>query len=785
MRRLRSALGLVRAVLWRLLAVLFGRVSWDAPDWLRWLVRTVGQVGRRLAARPGLTAGLGGAILVLSAGGFWGYMWWQARPRPVVVTFTVSPPERTQIENKKKPNPLVVTFHRSVAPLANVGKEVASGIDITPALAGTWHWTSDKTLSLQPGGDWPVGGQYTVTFDRSAFAREIRLAEYQLTFQTPAFVVTPAAAEFFQDPVDAALKKAVIALNFSHPVNSAELEKRIELRLAGQSAGVLGVGKQTTRFTISYDKLKLNAYVHSTALATPKEDTTLTVTVDNGVVAERGGKATDQALTQTVNIPGLYSLRVKGIGPTVVSNAANEQDQVLVVELSAAVHEKEMHKKISAWVLPVQHPDAPRESRERPHHWRDPSEITDAILATSTRLTLEPIAAERENVETHSFKYRGDVGRYVYVQIERGLRSFGGYLLGDRQQRLVQVPPFPPELKILSQGSLLAVSGERKVAILVRDLPGVRIEVGRVLPSQLQHLVSQSAGDFAHPQFGDRFGADNLAERFERKVPLPNLPHGRPYYYALDLSEYLKADGAERRGVFFLTVQSYDPAKDRPGDAGRDDADALRWARMRWGQDGRSGDRRLVLVTDLGILVKKALDGTQDVFVQSIHSGTPVAGATVDVIGKNGLVVLSQPTDVTGRARFPKLEGLARERAALMYVVRHGGDTSFLPLTRPDRGLDVSRFDVGGLQNARVPDQLSAYLFSDRGLYRPGDTIHMGVIVKAAGWTKSLVGLPLEAEVVDPRGLTVKREKLTLGRGGFNELEHRTEESSPTGVYVF
>jgi len=47
-----------------------------------------------------------------------------------------------------------------------------------------------------------------------------------------------------------------------------------------------------------------------------------------------------------------------------------------------------------------------------------------------------------------------------------------------------------------------------------------------------------------------------------------------------------------------------------------------------------------VLLTDLGILVKKAFDGTQDIFVQSIHSGTPVTGATVDVIGKNGLVVL-------------------------------------------------------------------------------------------------------------------------------------------------
>jgi len=780
--RLRPALGLGWRVLRASTAALFGRVTWDAPVWLRRLVELVSLTARRLAARPRLTGALSGAILVLAVGGSWGYLWWQARPRPVVVTYTVKAPERTEIESDKKPNPLVVTFHRSVAPLSGVGKDVSSGIAMSPALAGTWRWTSDTTLGFQPKDDWPIGAQYTVTFDKRAFTRDVRLAERWFTFQAPLFVLKLANAEFFQDPVDPALKKAVIGLSFSHPVDAAELEKRIELRLAGQSAGVLGVGRQTTKFTISYDKLGLNAYIHSAALPIPRESTTLTVTVHKGVVAARGGKAADYAPTQTITIPGLYSLRVNTVGPAVVSGVAGEQEQVLVVELSAAAHENEMQKRIAAWVLPVQHPE-PRDPREKIHDWRDPAEITDAILAASTRLTLDPIAAERENVETHSFKYRADVGRYVYVQVERGLRGFGGYLLGDRMQRLVRVPPFPPELKILSQGSLLAVSGERKVAILVRDLPGLRIEVGRVLPSQLQHLVSQSFGDFAHPQFGNQFGSDNLVERFERKVPLPNLPRGRPHYHALDLSEYLRADGAERRGVFLLTVQSYDPAMDRPTDAEPGGADP-RWNRERWGLDGRYSDRRLVLVTDLGILVKKALDGAQDVFVQSIHSGNAVTGATVDVIGKNGLVAFSRPTDATGRAQFPRLDGLTRERAALMYVVRRGDDTSFLPLTRSDRGLDLTRFDVGGVQNARIPDQLSAYLFSDRGLYRPGDTIHVAAIVKAAGWVKSLVGLPLEVEVVDPRGLTVKREKLALGAGGFSDLSHQTVESSPTGAYA-
>ena len=60
-----------------------------------------------------------------------------------------------------------------------------------------------------------------------------------------------------------------------------------------------------------------------------------------------------------------------------------------------------------------------------------------------------------------------------------------------------------------------------------------------------------------------------------------------------------------------------------------------------------------------------------------------------------------------------------------------------------DRQLDFSRFDVDGERNATGQGQLSAYLFSDRGLYRPGDPFHIGLIVRAANWARSPAGVPL------------------------------------------
>ncbi len=771
----------------RILSATIGRVSWSRPPWLGWGVGEVSKAGRWVALHPRHAGAILLALTALSGISLVGYKWWQAQPKPIEVRLTVKNPPRTPIEAEEEadraPRPLVVRFALSVAPLSMVGKDVPAGIKISPSIEGKWKWVDDKNLEFLPKGDWSVGSEHEIEFDRSVVASHIRLASTVAKFQTPAFLAKVSEARFYQDPTNPNIKRAVFDLNFTHPVNTAELEKRIQLKLAGQSEGIWGVNRERTKFTVSYDKLKLNASVHSENLATPQEDSSIELKVEKGLVATRGGKAFDSELLHSVRVPGLASLSVTRLTANVALNAANEPEQIIAATLSASTLEKDIKGATSAWLLPLHHPKSKKEDRKKPYAWGDSAEISEDVLKESTRVDLDLVAGEREHNESHIFKYNAPVKRYLYVQVERGLKSYGGYVLGKRAQYVVRVPPFPPQLNILGQGSLLALSGERKVAVMVRDLPGMKMEMGRILPNQLQHLVTQSEGNFDKPQFFGAFGPDNLVERFEKKIPLGRLRQGKAHYEALNLGEYLTKDGSDKRGIFLLRVQGYNPKPDQQAE--KDEEDEQTESGETSIDPSQREDSRLILVTDLGILVKRSLDGTQEVFIQSVASGQPVAGAQVEVIGKNGLALFSQTTDASGHTQFPKLDSLSRERTPLMYLVKKAGDMSFLPLNRRDRGLDFSRFDVGGIRNALQPGQLSAYLFSDRGIYRPGDAIHIGMIVKAASWAKAVAGLPLEVDVTDPRGLSVSREKIKLGAGGFNELSHATQENSPTGNYTF
>src|SRR4029077_17519223 len=184
-------------------------------------------------------------------------------------------------------------------------------------------------------------------------------------------------------------------------------------------------------------------------------------------------------------------------------------------------------------------------------------------------------------------------------------------------------------------------------------------------------------------------------------------------------------------------------------------------------------DSRFILVTDIGILTKQNANGSHDVFLMSIKEGKPLANAVVDLLGKNGIPLQSAKSDAEGHCAFTSVEKSIREKAPVAFVARNGDDVSFIPYAREDRQLNFSRFDIDGVDNV-LPENLDAFVFTERGIYRPGDEIHIGVVVKQRNWNGQLGGLPLETEVVDARGHGVQTTKINLPDAAFTELTYQT-----------
>jgi uncharacterized protein YfaS (alpha-2-macroglobulin family) len=809
----------LRAIRWgwrllgRVLALLVGHVSWSAPGWASFAARTA----RR---RPWHVLAAAALVLLVGGGGYW----YAHRPKPVEpdqVTWKVHAPETTHyyIDDKGPQadiHPLEVTFSGSAAPIELVNKTVTRGIAMSPAIKGEWRWSDDKTLRFTPAADWPVGAHVQVRFDaRQAFAPQVKMADDRFAFDLTPFSAQLGnrdsndnnndghgdGGQFYQDPQDPKTKQALFQIVFNYPVDPATLESRLKLSLVGRD------GKDTPlRYTVTYDKLKLNAWVRSQPLEIPRDPLSARLDVDKGVRGARGGDGGKDALTASVRVPGLYSLVVNDMSPTLVDNDRYEPEQVLVAKLSDGVRGGELATRAKAWVLPKRKPDAKADDDDDPPYAWAPGQVSEAVLKQSTPLPLEVTPTESEFAPLQSFKYHAPPGARVYVRVDAGLQSAGGYQMGAPGTGVFTVPDYPKLLRFMSDGALLSLSGDKRISVVGRNLPGMMVEVGRVLPDQLQHLVSLSSGAYAKPSLPWNFSADHITERFEIKRAFPAADPGKARYDGIDLSEYLKPG---KRGVFLLRLSPYDPAKEKKQKSADADGDNSQGASAdadgadESGADGDTGDgddsdsndsgdsnahlgdTRLIVVTDLGMLVKRALDGSQDVFIESIRTGKPVGGATVSVLAINGQPLFTQTTSAEGVVHFPPLKGLEREKQPALYTVSKDSDLSFLPIKGDgDRRLDFSRFDVAGERNAKSAGELSAYLFSDRGIYRPGDLFHVGMIVRAADWARSPAGVPLQAEIVDPRGVTVKRQSVAVDAAGFTALDYTPPETAPTGAWT-
>lgn len=746
----------------QIFTTLFGKISWTTPSWLQSLCR-------QTTERPKAALAYAVGILVVIGTLLYGYHWYANRPQPEWVSAQIIIPKITPLDQTLVPDNLMINFGvmqnnqlsaRSVAPLQLVGKTIIKDVTITPAMPGSWQWENDSQLVFTPANDWPAEQTYTIHFDKPFFASRAKMATYTYTFTTLPFAATINHFELYINPVNPRLRQAVAELDFNFPVDAASVERRIALQWQSST--------QPIKYSLKWDEHKRIAYFKSEMLPLPDAQRYLTLTLDKGIQSSTGSGKLQTPVTNKILVADASSyFKVVKLGTQIVRNQKDQPEQILSLETNLGITQADLNQVLHVYVLPRNKPATLGEAEKQDYAWENPGEVTPDILQKATPLTLNTIPADRDYATLHSFRYQVATPAYLYVKIDKGAHGMGDFNLAEPYATVLPVPEYPKEISFLHRGSLLALGTEEKLSVMVRGLPAVKFTIARVLPRDINHLVTQTEGDFNNPVFRDySFNESNISEISSEVQTFNASDQAKQQYTALDLSHYMQAknNNAGSLGLFLLTAQSWNAKDNVP--------------------TGEAQAKRLILITNLGIISKDNQDGSHDVFVESITAGKPAVNVAVSILGKNGLPIVTRTTDATGRAIFPNLKDFTDEREPTVYVARNGNDIAFMPFNHADRQLNYSRFDIGGVMNdASNQSALTAYIFTDRGIYRPGDTAHIAMIIKQPYVVAETAGLPLEATVVDPRGTTVKTEKFNLNETGYTTFDFQPGVTAPTGQY--
>ncbi len=182
-------------------------------------------------------------------------------------------------------------------------------------------------------------------------------------------------------------------------------------------------------------------------------------------------------------------------------------------------------------------------------------------------------------------------------------------------------------------------------------------------------------------------------------------------------------------GLYALTAMV-----ERPDEKGNDDSDGE--AATQW-----------IMVSDLGLTTTRGGDGIH-AMVRSLASAKPLAGVDVVVLARNNSELARATTDADGHVAFPAslTRGIGGQEPVMVTAYAHDGDFAMLDLTLA--AFDLSDRGVGGRAQ---PGPMDAYLYTDRGVYRPGETVNLTALLRD-NLTVAVDQFPLTVKVLRPSG---------------------------------
>lgn len=183
------------------------------------------------------------------------------------------------------------------------------------------------------------------------------------------------------------------------------------------------------------------------------------------------------------------------------------------------------------------------------------------------------------------------------------------------------------------------------------------------------------------------------------------------------------------------------------------------------------------IVSDLGLTAYSGHDGI-DVFIHSLASAEPRGQVGVRLIARNNEVLATKPTDKNGFVHFEA--GLARGEGGLSpaaIVAVEKTDYAFLSLKSP--AFDLSDRGVGGRQ---VAAGLDAFVYTERGVYRSGETVQVTALLRDARGIAA-PPVPLTLVVERPDGVEYRRALVPDQGLGGRSLSVPIVASASTGTW--
>lgn len=642
----------------------------------------------------------------------------------------------------------------------------APTIAMNPQIKGRWHWQGGNKLVFDPDRPLTPGASYMVDLrtlplsGRGVYVinPESRDHKRLLRLSTIPLAASVSKLEVWTDPAPKGQHAISATIQFTWQVQAAEMEKRISIRSLTQD---FVLGKTTYVWSQEGDEVTLSAPITNLAAEKSLVEVQIQglpnwIRHDQANTMRKAVQGTqDGNVKKQYTVPGKAEIfHVRKMQLMSKHNAALNREYCLELETSLYTTAGDVEKALKIIALPRKNTSKSGSIKDevtRPYDWSHAPVISAEDLNQGVTLQPEPLNAPDELTNHLSFRVNVKPETYLFVSLAKTLKSPEGIPLRGEWQGVYKAPSLYPELNFLQPGNVLPLAGTGQISLQASGLDKIQWELRKVREPFLALLAAHSSN------FDWDADDEALLDVIRGEISLPTSESNIATFTTLDAKKMWS------HGLLSVKLTGIK------------------------GKKSVVTASRLLLMTDIGLFVKKASDGSRDAFVCMLSTGRPLANSVVQVLGRNGLPLAEAKTDSDGHAKLPSLNGFENERMPIAVVALQAAGTptqqdfAWLAINDSSRSIDYSSFPISG--RSAAPEGLTAYVFSQRGVFLPGETLHFGCIVRRGDWKTLPQNLPLKAVLLNPLGNSVMSKDVSVGSDGLAEISWNSPESAITGRY--
>lgn len=403
----------------------------------------------------------------------------------------------------------------------------------------------------------------------------------------------------------------------------------------------------------------------------------------------------------------------------------------------------------------------------------------------------------------------------IHTEIFTGIKSADGYQLKQKYEENIAFEQFKPAVRLLNKGSILPNSNELNFNFEAVNLKSVTLRVIKIYEDNiLQFLQSNqlnSNNAYSIRQVGRR-----VAKKKINLLDEGSMNTGNWKAYAIDLSKIIQVDpGAIYRLELSFDINDaaydcdasaqtnednyeedyyydeYDDYSNYNNEIAEDEEEREEqywdnviydYKRYNYNWSERNNpchpayyneDRMLavnILASNLGVIVKRGNNLSYNFTVTDITSTQPITGAKITLYNFQQQEIVQLKTNNEGMAMYKT------DKRAYFAIVSRGVEKTYITLD-DGHALSLSKFDVAG---SKAPKGLKGYLYGERGVWRPGDTLHLTFVLNDKD-NPIPEGHPIKFEITDARGQLVDKQLTSFSKDRFYNFNVITNKEAPTG----